>query len=1075
MRKCAHLVFIFLWVCFLAAQDQQSVPVHLEKLKVAPEGKDVLVELSLSQATTPSVEIATNPDRIVLILPNAVFLSKQQRVLVNYNGLRTIRIGLYSAEPPVTRVVLDLDSAHTYKVATQGAKIILKVEATTATASSSAGSQRNPPRAAASGPFIDMFRRRPNSSQPAADDGVSGLLTPPPARPPINFPDSGGVATTASAQPSAAHPNYGSLQQGVAFPGLAAPEKGIPPKSSQPAADDRGVAALLAPPRPQPPINSPASADAATTASAQPSSVRPNDGSLQQRVVDPGSAAPGTGSPPKGASNPGAQQLAAGIPSQVPVAPSTAPADSAQANSSEQAGSQPDSAQSQSSSTSTSEVSSSQPQLPAVGNLQTASVEPTPSLVAAAQPSSSEPEATVSAASQQSQSQLSTALASEPDSVPVVSASTFPPEPAAPLGAGVTGKAKDATLGSDEEAAIRATLPADKHLPAERNGDSPMPVTVQLSGAVTAGFYQASTTNGYVSHEASPVGSMRLDASGYLYSPGFLNFTVKPQGSLGRQSSEGVFPDGEGVSATTTFLGGGVAPLTVFYHRLNRKVVTFGPLDRLAGLEANTFQDSLGANWKLRLKHFPELGLNYSSFSDSYEPLAALAPKTANNGRLLSADLTETLHGWNLQARYKRERSSQDLINIFDPTQAPYLYKRSDQDMRASADREFGKWLSTSFMAGKTKSENEVQGRPFDQGFRFLTSNSFFRPSKKLTFGFRAGVTDNVVGANLESAIGGDPLPPGQTLLLVPTQAKLQMINYSGSATYAFTKDLRAQADVTRETTRAPQTSSIAGSTSELTSIQTGLAFVHRFRWWQFQSYYAVNGGRFTYAATGSSRTSGQRANAGLTIGSLQSLELTAGLHGSLQNVAGNTYVYDRSAGANVTLSRSLWDRWRLRATYDRERDEYKFSGTQFSSVGNGISVAVVHPRAEFTASHNVRDGLTFQADPRLQFVSSGAGGSLLGAFPGTLVVPTGANWSSAALAFHPVPKFTGRVAWLNSRQSLQNAVNNYYTEWEVSAGYQFRSINVDVGYLFHDQNFATDLFKRDRFFFRVVREFTIY
>jgi len=134
-----------------------------------------------------------------------------------------------------------------------------------------------------------------------------------------------------------------------------------------------------------------------------------------------------------------------------------------------------------------------------------------------------------------------------------------------------------------------------------------------------------------------------------------------------------------------------------------------------------------------------------------------------------------------------------------------------------------------------------------------------------------------------------------------------------------------------------------------------------------------------------------------------------------------------------------------------------------------------VHPMLELTASRNIRDGLTFQADPRLQFVSPSQGGLLLGAFPGTLVVPIGANWSSAALSFHPAPKFTGRVAWLSSRQKLQGAVSNYYTEWEASAGYKFRSITVDVGYLAHDQNFAVDLFKRNRFFFRVVREFTLY
>ncbi|MBZ5630721.1 MAG: hypothetical protein LAO06_17840 [Acidobacteriia bacterium] len=198
-------------------------------------------------------------------------------------------------------------------------------------------------------------------------------------------------------------------------------------------------------------------------------------------------------------------------------------------------------------------------------------------------------------------------------------------------------------------------------------------------------------------------------------------------------------------------------------------------------------------------------------------------------------------------------------------------------------------------------------------------------------------------------------------------------------------------------------------------------------------------------------------------------------MHGSLQNVTGSTYVHDRSAGANVALSRSFGERWRLRASYDRDRDQYRLSSAQYSSVSNGISVAVVHPLAELTASRNIRDGLTFQADPRLQFVPPDQGGLLLGAFPGTLVVPTSANWSSVALSFHPVPKFTGRVGWLNSRQQLQGAVSNYYTEWEVSAGYKFRSITVDAGYVAHDQNFAVDMFKRNRFFFRVVREFTVF
>ncbi|MBZ5567696.1 MAG: AMIN domain-containing protein [Acidobacteriia bacterium] len=648
---------------------------------------------------------------------------------------------------------------------------------------------------------------------------------------------------------------------------------------------------------------------------------------------------------------------------------------------------------------------------------------------------------------------------------------TNPVAPPVRLGVGVTGKAKDVELGREEEA-IRATLPAEKRVPAPRNGGA---YGLQVSGAVTGGYYQASTSNGYVSQQDSPVGSLRLDATGFVRSPQILNFTVKPQGSLGRLSSEGVFPDGNGVSVTTTLFGGGATPFTVSYHRLNRALVTFGPLDRLAGLEANTFQDSLGASWQLHLKNVPELAVSYSKYSDNYEPLTALAPKTVDGGRLFSVDVTYKLSGWNLQSRYKLERSTQDLINIFDPKQAPYLYKRNDQEVRVSADREVGEWLSTAIVAGATKARNQVQGRPFDQSFRFLTGSSFLRPSKKLTFSFRAGVTDNIVGAFLEQVTGGNSLTSAQPILLVPSQADLRMISFNGSAQYAFTNDLRAQADVTRETTHAPLSSTIASSASGLTSAQGSLSLTHRFRFWRLQAYYAANGGNFTYAAAGSNTTYGQRANASATLGSLASMELTAGVNGSLQDVTGSTYVHDRSAGANLALSRSLWERWKVRATYDRENDKYNFLAAQYSSVLNGVTVSVVHPSAELSVSHNIRDGLTFQADPRLQLVSSGQGGLLLGAFPGTLVVPTGATWSSAALAVHPVQKLTGRVAWLTSRQRLQGAVTNSYREWEVSAGYRFRSITLDAGYLSHDQNFAVDVFQRNRFFFRVVREFTVF
>jgi hypothetical protein len=662
---------------------------------------------------------------------------------------------------------------------------------------------------------------------------------------------------------------------------------------------------------------------------------------------------------------------------------------------------------------------------------------------------------------------------------PTLAAQDSPPPIAANgMGVGITGRATDELLGSDPEegkAKGRSNSRAFQKTTDSQNREQSATPPLRLSGSATAGFYEASTRSGSVSTQSSPVGSLSLDASGYYHSPDFLSYNVKPRGSVGLQTSEAVFPDGRGIFATTTFLAGGVAPFTVSYSQLSRKLVNFGPLDRLAGLEANTSQESLGANWKIRLKNLPDIRLNFSRYSDRYEPTANLAPRTTNASQVLAADLSQKVMGWNLQWHNKLEHSAQDLVNIFDPTQLPYQYKHNKRDMRASADRDFGEWLSLSWMGGNTKSKNELQGRPFDQSFRYLNSNSVVRSGKKWTLAFRAGITDNIIGATLESADGGAQLLSNQPIVLTPTTAKLRLVNYSGSAHYGITNDLRVSTDLMRETAHAPQSSGGTTPDSTLDSLQAGISYLHRFRWWQLQSSYAANGGRFNYQSTGNSNSYGQRASLGVAAGSLQSLEVSASLQGSLQNVSGNTFMRDRGWGATFSVSRSLFEHWKVRATYNRERDHYRYLTTELASDGNAVTVALVTPRAEVSAAHNVRDGLTFQADPRLQYVSSSQGSLLLGAFPGTLIVPSGATWDNAAFTFHPTAKFRARAAWLRNRQRLQGATSNSYTEWEASGGYQFRSISVDLGYVLHNQSFGADLFRQNRFFFRIVREFTIF
>jgi len=66
----------------------------------------------------------------VLSLPGIVSDAKQKRYPLNANGVRGVRLGLNSANPPVTRVVVDLDSAHPYTLSAEGNSIVLRVQAT---------------------------------------------------------------------------------------------------------------------------------------------------------------------------------------------------------------------------------------------------------------------------------------------------------------------------------------------------------------------------------------------------------------------------------------------------------------------------------------------------------------------------------------------------------------------------------------------------------------------------------------------------------------------------------------------------------------------------------------------------------------------------------------------------------------------------------------------------------------------------------------------------------------------------------------------------------------------------------
>src|SRR5919198_113158 len=126
MSITTQIVTLLILTSWSVAQ-KTSAPVQVRDLQVSHSGSETKVEVTLSAPVSPSVQIATQPDRLVLVLPNTLSRAQQQRVAVNDNGVRGVRMGLNSNNPPVTRVVVDLDEARSYALAPDGNKITLIV------------------------------------------------------------------------------------------------------------------------------------------------------------------------------------------------------------------------------------------------------------------------------------------------------------------------------------------------------------------------------------------------------------------------------------------------------------------------------------------------------------------------------------------------------------------------------------------------------------------------------------------------------------------------------------------------------------------------------------------------------------------------------------------------------------------------------------------------------------------------------------------------------------------------------------------------------------------------------------
>lgn len=123
----AAAAFLLAATLYLSAPAAgQAVP-SIRRVQVLRSRGQVEIEIEASDRVTPHTNVLTGPDRLIVDFVNAVPGAQLRNQTVNRSEVKSLRVGLFSSNPPVTRVVLDLNGPQPYQVFPAGRTVIVKI------------------------------------------------------------------------------------------------------------------------------------------------------------------------------------------------------------------------------------------------------------------------------------------------------------------------------------------------------------------------------------------------------------------------------------------------------------------------------------------------------------------------------------------------------------------------------------------------------------------------------------------------------------------------------------------------------------------------------------------------------------------------------------------------------------------------------------------------------------------------------------------------------------------------------------------------------------------------------------
>jgi hypothetical protein len=181
-------------VCFsLPVAGHAQAASSVRRVQVLHNKGQVEIEIEASDRMVPQTQVLANPDRLVVDFPNAVPGAQLRNQAINRAQVKSLRVGLFSAKPPVTRIVLDLNGPQHYQVFPDGRTVIVKIGSPGSEAAELNPASVGPKNSVGHSPRLGLL----NATYPAQQVRIPAP-EPPPAKPPLEVSFHDGLLSISS-------------------------------------------------------------------------------------------------------------------------------------------------------------------------------------------------------------------------------------------------------------------------------------------------------------------------------------------------------------------------------------------------------------------------------------------------------------------------------------------------------------------------------------------------------------------------------------------------------------------------------------------------------------------------------------------------------------------------------------------------------------------------------------------------------------------------------------------------------------------------------------------------------------